>query len=93
MIRFTEKDGAITFKAHVTPRASRSEITGERDGTLRVRVAAPPVKGAANAELVRTVARALNAPLSAVEIISGHTSKTKLVRVVGVRRTVLEKLS
>jgi len=83
MLRCTETDGAILFAVRVVPRASRSEIVGEHDGALRVRVAAPPVEGAANAELARTLARALNVPTRAVEITSGHASKTKLVRVAG----------
>jgi hypothetical protein len=83
MLRYTETGGAITFAVRVVPRASRSEIAGEQEGALRVRVAAPPVEGAANVELVRTLARALGVPRSAVEIASGHTSKTKLVRVAG----------
>ncbi len=93
MIRFTEKNGAITFAVQVVPRASRGEIAGEHDGALRVRVAAAPVDNAANQELIVTIARALKVPRAAVEIISGHTSKTKQVRVFGVRRTALEKLS
>jgi hypothetical protein len=83
MLRCTETDGAITFAVRVVPRAARSEIAGEHEGALRVRVAAPPVEGAANVELVRTLARALGVPRSAVEIASGHASKTKLVRVAG----------
>ena len=46
-----------------------------------MRVAAPPVDGAANEELTRFLARALEVPARAVEIIGGHTSKTKRVRV------------
>jgi hypothetical protein len=83
MLRCTETDGAITFAVRVVPRASRSEIAGVHDGALRVRVAAPPVEGAANEELARTLARALGVPARAVEIRSGHASKTKLVRVAG----------
>jgi uncharacterized protein (TIGR00251 family) len=83
MLRYTETEGALTFAVRVVPRASRSEIVGEHDGTLRVRVAAPPVEGAANVELVRLLARALGVPTRAVEIASGHASKTKLVRVAG----------
>ena len=83
MLRYTETDGAITFGVRVVPRASRSEIAGEHDGALRVRVAAPPVEGAANEELARTIARALGVPTRAVEIVSGHASKTKRVRVAG----------
>jgi len=86
MLRCTETDGAITFAVRVVARASRSEVAGEHEGALRVRVAAPPVEGAANVELARTLARALGVPVRAVEIKSGHASKTKLVRVEGATR-------
>ena len=45
-----EKDGSITFSVRVVPRASRSEIVGEHDGALKIKLAAPSVDGAANAE-------------------------------------------
>ena len=83
MLRCTETDGAITFAVRVVARASRSEIAGEHEGALRVRVAAPPVEGAANEELARTLARALGIPARAVEIKRGHASKTKIVRAAG----------
>jgi uncharacterized protein (TIGR00251 family) len=66
------QDGALTFAVRVVPRASRSEVAGEHDGALRVRVAAPPVDGAANEELIRTLARALRVPARDVRIMSGH---------------------
>lgn len=83
MLRCTETEGAITFAVRVAPRASQSEIVGEHDGALRVRIAAPPVEGAANEELARTLSSALGVPRRAVEIKSGRASKTKLVRVFG----------
>lgn len=92
MLRCTETEGTITFAVRVVPRASRSEIVGEYDGALHVRIAAPPVEGAANQELTRTLARALGVPHRAVEITSGHTSKTKLVRVVGATQERLTNL-
>jgi uncharacterized protein (TIGR00251 family) len=92
MLRCTETDGAITFGVRVVPRASRSEIVGEHDGALRVRVAAPPVEGAANEELVRLLARAFGVAVRAVEITSGHASKSKVVRVVGGERERLLSL-
>ncbi len=61
----------------VVPRASRSEFAGEHDGALRVRIAAPPVDGAANDELIVMIARALKVPRQAVEIISGHSAKAR----------------
>ena len=83
MLRCTESEGAITFAVRVLPRSSRSGIVGEHDGALRVRVAAPPAEGAANEELLRTLARAFGVPTRAVEIIGGHHSKTKQVRILG----------
>ncbi len=56
-------------------------------------MAAPPVDGAANDELQRTLARALCVPLSAVEITGGHASKLKQVRVRGALRDALEALA
>ena len=94
MIECLEDDGGrISFKVRVVPRASRSLITGEHDGALRVRVQAPPVEGAANEELMRTLARAFNVPSRAVEIISGQTAKLKRVRVNGAQRAQLEGLT
>lgn len=87
------RDDALTFMVRVVPRASRSEVAGEHDGALRVRVAAPPVEGAANEELVRTLARALRVPTRAVEITSGLTGKLKGVRVLGASASLLESLS
>ena len=92
MIDFSEKNGRLTFKVRVVPRASRSEIVGEHDGALRVRIAAPPVDGAANEELVRTLAQAFKVARSAIEIIAGHTAKLKTVRVAGLEPAALASL-
>ncbi len=81
MIQFTEKDSAIIFIVRVVPRASKSEIVGELDGALKVRIASPPVDGAANAELIKVLAKTFNVPKSTVEIIGGQTSKTKQVKI------------
>ena len=83
MINYSEKNGSLTFTVRVVPRASRSEIVGEHDGALRVRIAAPPVDGAANEALVLTLAKAFNVSRSAVEITAGHSSKLKHVKVTG----------
>ena len=93
MIQCSERDGALLFTVRVVPRASRSGVAGEHAGALRVRVAAPPVDGAANEELVRTLARVLGVAARDVEITSGHTSKLKQVRVMNARRERLEQLT
>jgi uncharacterized protein (TIGR00251 family) len=92
MVEYTEREGALLFTVTVVPRASRSEIAGEYNGGLRVRLAAPPVDGAANEELVRTIARALGVPPRNVEIVKGHAAKVKRIRVVGADQSRLEGL-
>ena len=83
MIQHSIHDGHFVVKVRVVPRASRSEIVGEHDGALRIRIAAPPVDDAANEELIRLLARTFKVSRSAVSIISGHTAKVKLVQISG----------
>jgi uncharacterized protein (TIGR00251 family) len=83
VIQYSEKDHSLTFAVRIAPRASRSEIAGEYNGALRVRIAAPPVEGAANRELIRLLAKTFKPPQKAVEIVSGAGSKNKVVRIRG----------
>jgi uncharacterized protein (TIGR00251 family) len=72
MIACDEKDGRVMITVHAVPRASRSEIVGEHNGALRVRLAAAPVEGAANEELVRLIAKAFGVSQNYVEITAGR---------------------
>ena len=67
----------------VIPRAAKSGLAGTRDGTLLVRLHAPPVDGAANAELIAVLATALGVPKRAITLVSGERSRQKRVRVSG----------
>jgi uncharacterized protein len=93
MIDFTEEAGALTFAVRVVPRAAESAVAGEHGGALKVRVAAPPVEGAANEELARFLSKAFGVAARNVEIVSGHASKTKRVRVRGVNASDLSRLT
>ena len=93
MIDFTEESGALTFAVRVVPRASKSALAGEHGGALKVRVAAPPVEGAANEELARLLAKAFGVAARDVEVLSGHASKSKRVRVRGAKASDLSRLS
>jgi uncharacterized protein len=93
VIECTESGGALTFRVRVVPRASKSAFAGEHDGALKVRVAAPPVEGAANEELARLLAKGFGVPARDVEITSGHASKTKTVRVRGATAEQLRRLA
>jgi uncharacterized protein (TIGR00251 family) len=74
----------VRFEVRVQPRASRSEIAGEQEGALRVRLAAPPVNGAANEALVALLADLLGVPKRDIHIVTGMTSKRKLIEAHGV---------
>jgi uncharacterized protein (TIGR00251 family) len=74
----------------VAPRAGRSSIEQLADGTLRVRVAAPPVDGAANAALLRFLADTLDVPRTRLEIVSGASSRRKRIVFAGLTTTDLE---
>ncbi len=64
------------------PRSSRSEIVGElADGTLKVRIAAAPERGRANAELIGLLAAKYGVDRDAIMIVSGHSAGLKLVRI------------
>jgi uncharacterized protein (TIGR00251 family) len=93
MIAASEKDGSLEFKVKVVPRASRTEIVGEHDGALRIRIAAPPVEGAANDELIRTLAKTFGLPKNAIQIASGRESRMKQVRVRGIQKKDLDRLA
>jgi uncharacterized protein (TIGR00251 family) len=74
----------IVIEVRVIPRAGRSEVAGTRDGALLVRLNAPPVDGAANAELIVLLADTLEVPRRNITITAGATSKRKRVKVVGI---------
>jgi uncharacterized protein len=75
------RDGGVTLCIRVKPRASKSHVLGEREGELEVAVAAPPVDGKANQELVRVLADYFDVPKSAIEIARGESGRSKLVRI------------
>ena len=69
---------------HVVPRARASAVAGVHGDAVRIRIAAPPVDGAANAELVRFLAQRLRVPSRAVAIVGGAGARRKTVTVEGV---------
>jgi uncharacterized protein (TIGR00251 family) len=79
-----ERGVGVRFAVRVQPRAPRSAVAGVHAGALRVRLAAPPVDGAANEELVRVLAEWLGVARRDVSIVGGAASRSKLVDVRGV---------
>jgi uncharacterized protein (TIGR00251 family) len=80
----------LQLTIHVVTRAYKSEIVRLEDGTLKVRITAPPVDGAANAELIKVLAKTFAVSKSSVTIVSGETSKTKRVRIIGASKSAIQ---
>lgn len=70
----------LTISIRVVPRASKSEIVGMIEGTLKVRIAAPPVDGAANSEIIKLFSKTFGIAKSDIAIISGETSLNKRIK-------------
>lgn len=85
-------DGAL-LRVFVQPRAGRTEIVGPHDGALKIRLAAPPVDGAANRALVTFLAKELGIPKTSVEVRGGHSGRRKKVSINGLEvEQIREKL-
>ena len=87
----------VLIAVRLTPRARKDEVAGLVDAgdgrsALAVRVAAPPVEGAANKSLIAFLAKRLGIPKAAVRIQSGEMSRLKIVRLSGIGSEALDKL-
>ncbi|MEC5205076.1 uncharacterized protein (TIGR00251 family) [Vogesella perlucida] len=79
----TVQPTGIRLTLHVQPGARKSEVAGEHGEALKIRLAAPPVEGKANAELLRWLADYLGVPRKAVTLLSGERNRHKIVSVDG----------
>ncbi|HEC34012.1 MAG TPA: YggU family protein [Chloroflexi bacterium] len=91
-LRVTEAEDGCTFGVHVVPRSRRDTVVGLYGEALKVRLAAPPVEGKANRALRVFLAGRLGVTVGAVEIISGHASRHKIVHVTGVQTAQVHAL-
>lgn len=74
-------DRQTTLTLHIQPGAKKTEVAGEHGDALKIRLAAPPVDGKANAALIAFVADRLGVAKSAVSLKSGQTSRRKVLEV------------
>ncbi|HEY7393380.1 MAG TPA: DUF167 family protein [Gemmatimonadaceae bacterium] len=79
-----EEGGRVRFSVRVQPRASRDEVSGVHGDALKIRLAAPPVDGAANDALVKFLSTLFAVPRRAVRILAGESSRSKLIEIDGV---------
>lgn len=89
-VRGTDRGVMITVR--VQPRASRNGIVGVLGDALKVRLTAPPVDGAANEALIDLLRSTFRIPAAAITIVSGTSSRTKVVELAGVTEERVRQL-
>lgn len=83
-IPFKRSRKGITFKVRVEPRSSRKGISALVGDALKIWVNAPPVGGAANAELIEILSGEFSIKKTSIKIIRGHSSRVKVVEIEGI---------
>ncbi|MDY0013269.1 MAG: DUF167 family protein [Rhodocyclaceae bacterium] len=87
-----EASGDLLLVLHIQPGAKLTGFAGPHGAAMKLRLAAPPVDGKANAALAAFLAEFCGVPKSAVELVSGETSRAKRVRIHGPGATLLARL-
>ena len=85
-----QKGSALAVR--VSPRAGRNEIVAiQDDGTVKIRLKAPPVEGRANQALIEYLAEVLRVPASRIEIVAGASSHNKLIAIIDLDTETVQK--
>jgi uncharacterized protein (TIGR00251 family) len=87
-----QTDVSATLSVRIQPRSSKNGVTRMEDGSLKIRLTAPPVDGAANEALVKFLSDTLSVSKSQVEIVSGHTSREKRLKINGMSEADVTRL-
>jgi hypothetical protein len=93
MLRVTEVNGRVRFGVRVQPRAAKSSVLGILGDALKVRVAAAPVDGAANEELLKFLTKIFAVGVRDVRIVAGETSRSKIVEIDGITERAVRNLA
>ena len=83
---------SATLTIRIQPRASRNGIVIMEDGSLKIRLTAPPVDGAANEALINFLSEVLDLSKSQVRIVTGHSSREKIVKIEGLSEPEARRL-
>jgi uncharacterized protein (TIGR00251 family) len=88
-LKIQEDRNGVTFAAKIVPGSSKTALAGVLDGMVKIKVAAPPEKGKANACLAAFLARQVGVRKTAVTITSGQTSPVKQIAIAGITTAAL----
>lgn len=86
-----ERDGTLLLALYIQPGAKKNGLSGRHGDALKIRLAAPPVDGKANAALLAFLAQWLQIPKSALSLKSGHSTRRKIVRVTDIEADTLAR--
>lgn len=90
--KFRDGVNGSALAIRVIPRAKRNEVAKVlNDGTIRIRIAAPPIDGKANQALIKFLAKILGVPKSKIEIVAGEKGRNKLVSIIGMDANTVQK--
>lgn len=89
---YQETSEGVIISLHVQPQAPKSQIIGEYNNCLKVKIKAPPVDGKANDEIIRFFSEILHCPKNNIEILKGDKSKQKKILVRGMKLTDVQNL-
>ncbi len=90
-LNITSVAGGSALRVHVVPRSRKTEISGRYGQAVKIRLTAPPVQGKANEALIEFLAKRLDVPKRTIEILSGASSRNKMVCVFGLTPQELER--
>jgi uncharacterized protein (TIGR00251 family) len=91
MIAVQETAAGVTFRVKIQPRARRNAVVGELGDALKIALTAPPVEGRANEACIEFLAALLQLPRSSITIVSGQSSRNKVIRVTGISAEELRR--
>jgi len=83
---------SLNILVQIQPKSSRNEIVGIHDGRLKIKIKAPPVDGKANESLIEFLAKTFKISKSNIEILKGHTSKLKTIKLLGVNENTYRSI-
>lgn len=84
MLDIKETPDGVTFKIRVQPRAAKNQLSGAYEDAVKVRLTAPPVDGEANQACIEFFAKLFGVAKSQVELVAGHTGRSKIIKVLGI---------
>ncbi len=82
----------IKFQVKVQPKSSKNEVTGKQGSFLKVKLTEAPVKGKANKQLIKILAKCLEVKKGDIEIVRGKISPVKVVKIKGTAQFLINKL-